>query len=138
MFGPHRNHEAIVAQRDVVFSRFGIPRSQNLLQALLDRIACLGDACPNAPQRRRRIVADFSVRQHASPDCRVHVSKIAKRRGPCRQQRKLDGVFAKLLSQPSRCFQQRRRVQELARLQRHALTFDAFEPALRISERAKS
>ena len=49
---PHGNHETIVPQRDVVFSRFRIPRAQNLLQILLDRFASLRDARSDSPQRR--------------------------------------------------------------------------------------
>ena len=52
MLGPHRNHETIVPQGDVVFPRFRMARAQNLLQALLDGIARLRDAHPDSPQRR--------------------------------------------------------------------------------------
>src|SRR5204862_6669388 len=49
---PHGNHETIVPQREVVFSRLRIPRAQNLLQILLDRFARLRNARSDSPQRR--------------------------------------------------------------------------------------
>src|ERR1700674_4364382 len=50
--GPYGNHETIVPQRDVIFSRLRIPRAQNLLQILLDRFASLRDARSDSPQHR--------------------------------------------------------------------------------------
>ncbi|PYT46324.1 MAG: hypothetical protein DMG47_05265 [Acidobacteria bacterium] len=42
------------------------------------------------------------------------------------------------MPQPRCRFQQRRRIQEVARLQHRARPFDAFQPALRIDQRTKS
>src|SRR5258708_952596 len=121
-----------------VFARFRVPRAQNLLQILLDRIARLRDARSDSPQRSGRIVADFAVCQHAPPDRCVHIPKITKRSGPRRQQRKLHRFFAKLLPQPSRRFQQRSRIQEFAELERRAHPLDPFTPAFRIVHCQKS
>ena len=68
----------------------------------------------------------------------MHVSKITKRSGTLRQQRKLRRFLSKLLSQPSRCLQQRRRIPKFRRLQHRSGSFDAFEPALRIGQRPES
>src|SRR5258708_28099898 len=65
-----------------VFARFRVPRAQNLLQILLDRIARLRDARSDSAQRCRRIVADFRSEEHTSelqsPDhlvCRLLLEK---------------------------------------------------------------
>ena len=50
MFRPHRNHEAVVAQRHVVFTRLRLPRTHDLLQRFLDRIPSLQNAGANPAQ----------------------------------------------------------------------------------------
>ena len=67
----------------------------------------------------------------------MHVAKIARRSGACRKQGKLRRFLAKLLAEPARGFQQRRRIEQFSRLQHCARPFHAFEPALRVGQRAK-
>ena len=54
------------------------------------------------------------------------------------EQRKLRCFFAELLPQPTRCFEQRRSIEQLAGLQHSACSFDSVKPALRIHQGAKT
>src|ERR1700688_1047610 len=50
IFRAHWDHEAVVAQGDVVFPGLGIARAENLLERFLDRFASLRDAGANSSQ----------------------------------------------------------------------------------------
>src|SRR5580704_16254054 len=135
---PHWNHKPVVAQRHVVFAALCLSRTQNLPQRLLDRIPRLLNARAYPPQRARSVVADLPVRQHASPDRRLQIPKIAKRRATRRQQREFVRVFTEMLLQPFGSLEQRSRVQKFRRLQHRARRFQPRHPGLRIRQRAKS
>ncbi len=134
----HGNHKPLIAQRDVIFSGLRIARSQDLLQRFLNRFARLRDARANAPQRLRRIVADLSIWQHASPDRRQHIPKVRQRGDARSQQRKFRRIFPELPAQPRGSLEERRGIQKLLRFENDSRPFDFLEPSLRVGQPAES
>src|SRR5208283_2342051 len=134
----HGNHEAVVAQRDIVLARLRLPGPENLLQGALDGLSRLHNAGANPPQGGGRVIADFSVRQHASFDRGLQFPKIRQRRATRGQQRVFCSVFAELLPQPCRSFQQRTGVQKFRWLQNHSRRIQLIQPRRRIGQRSES
>ena len=65
----HGNHKSLVAQRDVVAAaRFATAPAQDTFERLLNFFAPLSNACPDAPQLRRCVVADLAVWKNRVPD----------------------------------------------------------------------
>ena len=62
--GAHRNHEAVVSQRDVILARRLAARAQNAFERMLNCRARLHHARADALQLRRSVVADFAVGQY--------------------------------------------------------------------------
>ena len=104
VFRAHRNDEAVFAQRDVVFSRFGAACAENLLERFLDGFAGARDARADAAQSGGGLIADFTVRQDRAANRRKRLAEIHKRHGAGGKQRKLGRFFAKLLFEPARYF----------------------------------
>ena len=59
----HRDDEAVVAQRDVIFAGVAAAGAQHALERFLNRFARAAHAGANALQFGRGVVADFSVGQ---------------------------------------------------------------------------
>jgi hypothetical protein len=66
VLGFERNDEAVVSQRDEIFTGLGLTRTQKLLQHFLDRVARLQDARANSPESAGGVVTDLSIRQNAA------------------------------------------------------------------------
>ena len=87
----HRNDEAVVAQRDVIFARVAAASAQHALERFLNRLARAAHAGANAPQFGRSVVADFSVGQDGAANGRRERAKIRNGTGARGEQRKLPG-----------------------------------------------
>ena len=85
----HRDDEAVVAQRDVIFAGVAAARAQHALERFLNRLARAAHAGANAFQFGRSVVADFSVGQDGAADGRRERTKIGDRAGARGEQRKL-------------------------------------------------
>ena len=133
LLGADGDHEAIVAQGDVVFAGFGVTRAQNLLQRFLDCAARVGDAGSNTAQSGRGVVADISVGQDGAANSDEQITKIAQRSGAFGEQRKFQGLFAELRLEPAGDFKQRCRFEKLFRFEHGTRARDAIEPPLRVS-----
>src|SRR4029077_6442352 len=106
-------YKSFIAQRDVIFPGLGIAGSQDLFERFLNRLASFGDALANAPERRRSIVANLAIRQHAPPDGRQRLPKIPERSDARGQQGKFRRILPELPAQPSGRLEQRSRIQKL-------------------------
>ena len=76
--GANRNHEAIVAERDVVLAGGLAAGAKDAFERLLDFVARLSDAGANATQLWRSIVADFTIGENSAADGGEEVAKIGE------------------------------------------------------------
>ena len=85
----HRDDEAVVAQRDVIFASVAAARAQHALERFLNRLARAAHAAANPLQFGRGVVADFAVGQHGAANGRRERAKIGNGTGARGEQRKL-------------------------------------------------
>src|SRR2546427_11096233 len=78
--GTHRDHEAVVAQGDVVFARLFATRAQNLPQRFLDGVARAIDIRPDAFELARSVVTDFAVGQDGASYRSNQGAQVCERR----------------------------------------------------------
>ena len=137
----HRNHEAVVAERDVVFALFArglAARAQDAFERPPNFLARLGNPGADALQLRRSIVADFTVRENCSVDRRGDLPEIGQRRSALGEARILCGLAAKRLPHTAHRFHQRNSLEQLGDRQHGSWNHEPREPRRRVRERAES
>ena len=93
----HGDHEAVVAQRDIIFAGGFAASAQNAFERAANFIAAVRDAGTDAAELRRSVVADFAVGKNRAADGRREVAKIGQSGGVRRKLRMFGGVFFKSL-----------------------------------------
>ncbi len=136
--GTHRDHEAVVAQGDVVFAGLFATRAQNLPQRFLDGVARAIDIRPDAFELARSVVTDFAVGQDGASYRSNQGAQVCKRRSARGQQRKLRGVVPEALLQPHHGIEQRRSIEEFRGREHGAGRLELRKPLLGVGERSKA
>ena len=134
----HRNHEAIVPERDVIFARRFTARAHDLFERTLNCGARLDFARADALQLRRSIVADFAVGHHGAPNRGEQRTEIGERRGALRKARILRSVALECLPHRVRIFRERSDIQEFRGHEHRPGHSHSREPRVRIGQRAES
>src|SRR4029077_18273843 len=113
----NRYYVTVVALRYVIFAALAATGAQNALERLLQRLPRPRGSVANAPQSRRRIVADLAAGQNGASDSSSQKAQIRKRSGALGEQWTFCGGLAKYLAQRSDRIDQRRGFQQFRRRQ---------------------
>ena len=136
--GAHRNHEAIVPERDVILAGRFPARAHDLFERMLNRGARLDLARTDAFQLRRSVIADFSVGHHRATNRDQERTEVGKGGGAFRQARILRGLAFECLPHRIRVFRERRNIEKFRGHEHRSGHNHAQKPRIRIGERAES
>ncbi len=143
----HRNDEAIVAQRDVVFAGVAAARAQHALAAFSESSRACAPCCARMRlSSGRSIVADFAVRQHGAANRHGQRAQIRNGGSPRGEKRKFSGrgtgvaaaTFAKSFAQHGRRVRKRHRIKQHGRREHGDRRFEFRKPSLRIGQRTEA